>query len=158
MLVWASERFSNIYSLGGSTLARSRRGLDLLDHTVGRYMLVFVLVMGFSVLMAMVLTFLPSWYAPDAGSGLPVPVESDGVLSSVYLLFWIVMLALVGRWAVLHFMDTPLGRRTMDRFKERMVLRRGNASRGGPRSEGDQVERVPWEEETPPPEVPLPQA
>jgi uncharacterized protein (DUF58 family) len=156
-LAWAIDRFDRLFVLGGPSMERGR-GLLLFRDTVSRYLMVLAIVMTISVMMTLVLTFLPAWYSPDPGLGVISPIEPESVFAPVFLLFWLVVVAVVGRWAVLSFLDSPYGDRTVGWLRERFVLpgRRGEGT-------GQEPDEVPadegdWDEEAPLPDAPLPHA
>ncbi len=154
-LAWAIDRFDGLFVLGGPSLERGR-GLQLFRDTVGRYLMVFVVVLSMAAMMTVTLTYLPEWYSPDPGQGVISPIEPESIHAPVHLLFWLVIAALVGRWAVLTFLASSRGDRTVLWLRERLVL-------PGSRREGTVSSEAPatgseWDEEPPPPEVPAPHA
>jgi hypothetical protein len=155
-LSWSIERFDSLFELGGPAMERGR-GLRLFRDTVSRYLMVFVVVLGISAMMTMAITYAPSLYYGDPAPGTPSPVEADSMFAVAFLLFWLVVAAVVGRWAVLQFMDSRTGENIVGWLRERIVMpgsrRPGNGDRGPPPA--DDVE---WDEEAPIPDVPTPQA
>lgn len=156
-LSWAIERFDRLFVLGGPSMERGR-GLQLFRDTVTRYLMVFTVVIAVSVMMTVVLTYLPAWYSPDPDLGTISPVEPESMFAPVHLLFWLVVAALVGRWMVLTYLDSPTGGQTVEWLRERIVLPGSRRRRKieepdeSPRQEDD------WDEEAPLPDVPTPHA
>ena len=163
-LTWAHVRFDRIYELGGLGLPKNRgRPRALFDATMVRYMVVFTSVLMVSGILLVVISILPSWFASDPTPGVPSPIDADTVMAPFYLLLWLVVLTVAGRWAVIAFMGSRKGHRTIDWVREHMLIPRRlrrRPSRKGPSEEDvrepDDGTTVVWEEETPPPEVPVP--
>jgi uncharacterized protein (DUF58 family) len=154
-LTWGAEHFDRLFTLGGPSMEKGR-GLQLFRETVTRYLMVFVAVIGVAAMIGAIITFLPEWYAPDPAQGVISPIGAETVFAPAYLLFWLVVVALVGRWAVLTFMDSRTGSRTVRALREKVILpgsRRpvDKATDTGP-TEGE------WDEEAPLPDVPVPHA
>lgn len=158
-LTWAVIRFDRMYVLGGFDTPRERgRSLLLFNDTLVRYMLVFGVVLVFSTMASVIITLLPSWYASDPSTGAPWPVDADTVMAVFYLLLWVVALAVVGRWAALAFMGSKRGQQAIAWARQHMLLPRSRRREPVDEDHVDEEEAdvVVWEEETPPPEVPVP--
>lgn len=156
-LTWAIERYDRLFVLGGPSMQRGR-GLKLYRDTVNRYMMVFAVVLAISAMMTMVITYLPALYAADPGQGMPSPIEPDSMFAPVHLLFWLVVAAVVGRWAAITYLDSETGSRTVEWLRERMVMP-GSRRKGDKGSPGDAPgEEGEWDEEAPLPDVPTPHA
>ena len=156
-LAWAIDHFDRLFVLGGPSMERGR-GLVLFRDTVSRYQMVFAVVLAIAAMMTVVLTYLPAWYAPDPGPGVRSPIESESIFAPVYLLFWLVVAAVVGRWAVLSFLISPKGSETVGWLRERVVLPGARRGREIQTPEGPTVTEGEWDEEAPLPDVPLPHA
>jgi uncharacterized protein (DUF58 family) len=156
-LSWAIERFDRIFTLGGASMERGR-GLLLFRQTVERYLMVFAVVVAVAAMMTVVLTYVPAWYFPDPGEGVISPIEAESIFAPAYLLFWLVVAAVVGRWAVITFLGSEKGGSTVTWLRERIVLPGSRKGRGRRVTEGDPDEVGDWDEEPPLPEVPLPHA
>ena len=156
-LAWAIDHFDRLFVLGGPSMERGR-GLVLFRDTVSRYQMVFAVVLAIAAMMTVVLTYLPAWYAPDPGQGVRSPIEPESIFAPVYLLFWLVVAAVVGRWAVLSFLISPKGSETVGWLRERVVLPGARRGREIRKSEGPTVTEGEWDEEAPLPDVPLPHA
>jgi hypothetical protein len=151
-LAWAVERFDDLFELGGPAMERGR-GLLLFRDTVSRYLMVFTVVLGVSAMMTMALAYVPSLYYSDPAPGVPVPVEADSMFAVAFLLFWLVVAALVGRWAVLTFMDSRMGEGVLAWLRERLVMP-GSRRRDGGDGEQPPAGEVDWDEEAPIPDLP----
>jgi uncharacterized protein (DUF58 family) len=156
-LSWAIDRFDRLFTLGGASMERGR-GLLLYRETVSRYMMVFTVVIAIAAMMTMVLTYIPEWYYPDPGQDVLSPIESEGIFAPVYLLFWLVVAAVVGRWALITYMTSPRGGRTVEWLKGRIVLPGSPKGVERPSSEDGPEGEIEWDEEPPLPEVPIPHA
>ncbi len=156
-LSWAIDRFDRLFVLGGPALERGR-GMALFRDTITRYLMVFSVVLAVSAMMTMILTFVPTLYYIDAGPGIPLPIEPESMFAPVHLLFWLVVAAVVGRWAVLTFLDSSLGDTTVGWLRDRFVLP-GSRKGGGEGPPGEIPEPgTEWDEEPPLPDVPSPHA
>ena len=152
---WGVERFDRIFVLGGPSMERGR-GLQLFRDTVTRYLMVFAVVIGVAAMMAAVLTFLPAWFSADPAPDVISPIEAEDIFAPVHLLFWLVVACLVGRWAVITFLDSRSGDLIHQWFRQRFVL-------PGSRPKGEAMEAPAgdggeWDEEAPLPDVPVPHA
>ncbi|UCC92974.1 MAG: DUF58 domain-containing protein [Thermoplasmata archaeon] len=157
-LTWAIERFDRLFTLGGQAMERGR-GLQLFRETVERYLMVFAVVVAVAAMMTVVMTYLPAWYSPDPGKGVISPLEPESVFAPVYLLFWLVVAALVGRWAVITFLGSRRGGSTVRWLRERVVLPGTSRARARKRAVDEPVpEGDDWDEEAPLPDVPVPHA
>jgi uncharacterized protein (DUF58 family) len=152
-LVWATERFDRLFTLGGTSMERGR-GLLLFRETVERYLMVFTVVIAVAAMMTLVLTYLPAWYSPDPGPGVISPIEAESMFAPAFLLFWLVVAAVVGRWAVITFLASEEGGRIVQWLRERLVLPGSRRTRRTPAPEGGDD----WDEEPPLPDVPTPHA
>ena len=152
-LTWAIDRFDSLFTLGGTALERGR-GLELFRDTIDRYLMVFGVVMAVAAMMTMLLTYVPALYYIDTSPGIPLPIEPESMFAPVHLLFWLVVAAVVGRWAVLTFLDSTFGYETVLWLRERIVLP-GSRKEGGGEPPGDGGD---WDEEAPLPDVPTPHA
>jgi uncharacterized protein (DUF58 family) len=156
-LTWAIERFDGLLVLGGPAM-QSGRGLQLFRDTVDRYLMVFAAVLALSAMMTMAVTYAPELYSAEPGQGMPSSIESGSMFAPVHLLFWLVVAAMVGRWAALTYMESRHGERTVRWLRERMVLP-GSKRRGEEVvTAGSPGEGIDWDEEAPLPEVPAPHA
>ncbi len=163
-LTWANVRFDSIYELGSLGLPRNHgRPRAIFNTTMVRYMVVFGSVLMVSAIILVVISILPSWFASDPTPGVPSPVDADTVMAPFYLLLWIVVLTVAGRWTLITFMGSHQGHRTIDWIREHMLipqrLRRrqgGNEPSVGEAREPDPGTAGVWEEESSPPEIPVP--
>jgi len=163
-LTWAHVRFDRIYELGGLGLPRNHgRPRAIFSTTMVRYMVVFTSVLMVSTIILVVISILPSWFASDPTPGVPSPIDADTVVAPFYLLLWIIVLTVAGRWTVITFMGSRQGHRTIDWVREHMLmpqrLRRrpgGNGPSEGEAREPDPGTGGVWEEESSPPDIPVP--
>ena len=163
-LTWAHIRFDRIYELGGLGLPRNQgRPRAMFDATMVRYMVVFTAVLTVSAILMVVISILPSWFASDPTPGVPSPIDADTVMAPFYLLLWLVVFTVAGRWAVIAFMGSRQGHRTIEWVREHMLLPRRLRRRPSRKDPSEETVREPdlgadivWEEETPPPEIPVP--
>jgi len=154
-LAWGIDRFDQLFTLGGPSMERGR-GLLLFRDTVSRYLMVLAVVVAISAMMTVMLAYVPAWYSPDPGPGVISPIESETVYAPVHLLIWLVIAAVVGRWALVTFMGTPKGGKTVRLLKERIVLPRSWRKRRPEMEVPASMDE--WDEEPPLPEVPMPHA
>lgn len=123
------------------------RGWKLFGATLKRYALVIGATAAAAWVGMAALMGLPDWYVGQLGPGYPKVLEATTVYMGVYLLGWIVALAVVGRWAAIAIAGMPQGRALIERMRKGMVLRR--PARPRPGGAGG-----PWAEEERPPEAP----
>ncbi len=145
-LAWAIERYDRLTNMIKDRA--SPRQLGLLTSTVGRYATVFSITLVVALMVGLVLTGAPRWYVDAIDVGAPKPFEAESMFTPVYWLGWLAILAIVGRWLVLAFSETPRGRAVVDRMRQRLVIRR--APPGGPEGPGEDL----WDQEEPMPVSP----
>jgi uncharacterized protein (DUF58 family) len=151
-LAWGVCRFDRLYDLGEASVRWGRNTL-LLKAAMARYLLVFGIMMTITGMATAVLTFLPGWSVGDPAPGIQHPIDATTMVAPVHLLFWLVVVALVGRWAVISILETKAGQDMVARYRTRLVLPSAMRPRGGA-EEGEEVpEATPevpvWDGETP---------
>jgi uncharacterized protein (DUF58 family) len=160
-LTWGVVRFDKLHDLSEPVPGRGR-GFKHLEATMHRYITMFGIAMAITGFAASIIVFLPGWAVGDPVEGIPHPIDATTMVAPVQLLLWLVVLAVVGRWALISFLDTEYGQGIVDRLRGRLMLPPILGNRRG-REEVIEVEGVPsqdvtWDEEMPPPEVPVPHA
>jgi uncharacterized protein (DUF58 family) len=145
-LAWAIERYDRLTNMIKDRA--SPRQWGLLTSTVGRYASVFSITLIVAMMVGMVLTGAPKWYVDAIDVGAPKPLEAESIFSPVYWLGWLAILAIVGRWLVLAFSETPRGRAMVNRMRKRLVIKR--APSGEPKGPADDL----WDQEAPIPVSP----
>ena len=155
-MVWGVQRFDRLYELGSPTMTKER-GLDLMGASINRYMLVLGILLIAATLVASVLTFLPGWYVADPVPGIADPIDAGTTMAPVHLLFWLVMIVLTVRWAVISLLETKVGIGLVERVRQVLVMP-GARRKGDVETEEaeDGPDALVWDEETPPPDVPVP--
>ena len=152
-LVWGVQRFDRLYEMGSPTMTEER-GLDLMGASINRYMLVLGILLVAATLVASVLTFLPGWYVADPVAGIPDPIDAKTTMAPVHLLFWLVVVVLTVRWSMISLLQTKVGIDLVERVKQVLVMP-GARRKGGAETE-DGPDSILWDEEKPPPDVPVP--
>jgi uncharacterized protein (DUF58 family) len=149
-MAWGVERFDDLLRLA-SLDARRPWEAHPLKETMDRYLLIFAVSIGVAALISAILTFLPGWYVTDPVQGLMDPLDADTILAPVHLLFWLVVVTMVGRWTLISILESDWGMEVVEKLRGRLVL--PGAKRGGQEEEDGADRPSLWEEELPVPDV-----